>query len=596
MSDMKKRAQVDPKFTWDTAALYENRAAWEKDAQRVEQDLVKAGEFAQALKDAPSLLNILKSQDEMSERLERVYVYAYLKQDEDTADGAGQAMMAQSQNLAARFGTVFSFLQPAILALPEQVLQSAIAQPEFANYRHQLSDLLRQKAHTLSSGEEKLLALSSEMAGGFKNAFDMLDAADLTFKPVDGKPLSHGQYSVFMENPDRAVRKQAFENYYQAFLDHGNTIAALYAGSVHKDRFYAQARGYASSMEMKLDGDNVAPSVYDSLIQAVREALPVQHRYLALRRKLLKLDQLAMYDVYVPTVPDITWPVPYDEAVQWVKAAVAPLGEEYQKAISEGFDSGWVDVYENKGKATGAYSTSAYGAHPFVLMNYADNVDSAFTLAHEMGHAMHSYYANGSQPHATADYSIFTAEVASTLNEALLLDYLLKKTEDPRRRMYLLNHQLEQFRLTVFRQVMFAEFEKAVHQRAVQNLPITREALSEIYAQLNRDYYGEDVQQDERIAHEWMRIPHFYRSFYVYQYATGMSTAVALCSQVLQEGKPAAERVLGFLKSGGSDYPIEILKRAGVDLNTPQPIRQALQVFETTLEKMEQLAQEEGLL
>lgn len=596
MAEMKTRSQADPKYLWDTTGLYADQSAWEEDAKQVERDLDRVAQLQQSLKDIPSLLAVLNAQDEMSQRLERMYVYAYLKQDEDTSAAAGQAMMAQSQNLAARFGTAWSFLQPAILTLPEAELKAAIGQAEFAPYRHQLSDLLRQKAHTLSPGEEKLLALSGEMAGGFKNAFDMLDAADLTFEPVQGKPLTHGQYSVFLEDADRAVRKEAFEHYYQAFLDHGNTIAALYAGSVHKDRFYAQARNYESTLQMKLDGDNVAPQVYDSLIQAVREALPAMHRYLSLRRRMLKLDRLAMYDVYVPIVPEISWPVPYDQAVQWVKEAVAPLGAEYQNTIARGFESGWVDVYENKGKATGAYSTSAYGAHPFVLMNYADNVDSAFTLAHEMGHAMHSHYASAHQPHATADYSIFTAEVASTLNEALLLEYLLDKTQSSRQRMYLLNHQLEQFRTTVFRQVMFAEFEKLVHERAMRNQPVTREALCGIYAGLNRDYYGGDVEQDERIAHEWMRIPHFYRSFYVYQYATGMSTAVALCAQVREEGEPAARRVLGFLKSGGSDYPIEILKRAGVDLNTPQPIRQALSVFERTLEQMERLAGEEGLL
>lgn len=594
-----KRSDVPAEYKWRLEDIYPSDADWEKDVQKSKQlaDQIAAlkGTLGQSGK---HLLQALTLQDELLKTLDQVYVYARMRRDEDNANSKYQGLTDRATGLSTQVYGAISYIQPEILAISNEELEKWIKEEEgLAHYRILLEEIMRFKPHTLSSEEEALLANMSELASSPSKIYGMLNNADIKFPMITDEngeevELTKGRYTQFMESKDRRVRKEAFEALYETYGKFRNTIAASLTSAIKGDVFYARTRKYPSALYAALFADNVDLSVYDNLIATVREHLPLMHRYIALRKKLLGVDELHMYDLYVPIVPEVEMNIPYDQAVSTIKEALHPLGEEYGRILEEGFSNGWIDVHENEGKTSGAYSWGAYTTHPFVLMNYQDNVNNMFTLAHEMGHALHSYHSNHAQPYTYADYKIFVAEVASTLNEALLMNHLLETTTDKKQRMYLINYYLEQFRGTVFRQTMFAEFEKIVHAKEEQEEPLTADSLSEIYRELNVAYHGPDMVVDKEVDLEWARIPHFYRNFYVYKYATGFSAATSLSKQILEEGKPAVDRYLQFLKGGSSDYPLNLLKTAGVDMTSAAPIAEALSVFKGLLEEMEQLVGE----
>ncbi|HBG01723.1 MAG TPA: oligoendopeptidase F [Firmicutes bacterium] len=497
---------------------------------------------------------------------------------------------------AVELNAAQSFFVPEILSLDPNSVRGWIGQvPGLELYEHYLEDILRMKAHTLPAEQEQLLAAAGEIAQAPSNIFRMFNNADLKFPEVkndagDMVELTHGRYGQLLESQQREVRKGAFEALYETYTAWRNTLGATFIASTKKELYFARARKYASSLEAALYRDNVEPEVYTNLVDSIHDHLPLLHRYVRLRKKLLGLEELHMYDLYVPMVADQDAKIPRQDAVEMVQTGLHHLGEQYLSDLEASFTDGWIDWLENRGKTSGAYSWGTYGVHPYVLLNHQDTLNDVFTLAHELGHAMHTFYSNKNQEFVNAGYTIFVAEVASTLNEALLMDDLLKKTEEPKKRAYLLNHFLEQFRGTVFRQTMFAEFEMIVHGRVGEGESLTSDKLSEIYYDLNKKYYGEDIVIDEAIAMEWARIPHFYRPFYVYKYATGFSAAISLSQQILQEGEPAVLRYLEFLGGGSSDYPINLLQKAGVDMSKPEPIVQAMALFDELLSELEHLA------
>lgn len=591
-----KRSEVPAEHKWRLEDIYPTDAAWEEDLRKAkklaEEIATKKGTLGQSSKHLHEALTL---QDELLQTLDQVYVYARMRRDEDNANSKYQGLTDRATALSTQAYGAISYIQPEILAIPTDTLKQWIQQDEgLAHYRIMLDEITRFKPHTLSAEEEALLANMSEVASAPSKIFGMLNNADLKFPMITDEngeevELTKGRYTHFMESKDRRVRKEAFEALYSTYGKFRNTIAASLTSSVKADVFYARTRKYPSALYSALFADNVDISVYDNLIATIREHLPLMHRYISLRKKALGVDELHMYDLYVPIVPEVDMKIPYDQAVQTIKEALHPLGEDYGKVLEEGFTGGWIDVHENEGKTSGAYSWGAYTTHPFVLMNYQDNVNNMFTLAHEMGHALHSYYSNKNQPYTYADYKIFVAEVASTVNEALLMNHLLETTNDKHQRMYLINYYLEQFRGTVFRQTMFAEFEKIVHAKEEAGEPLTADSLNEIYRELNVAYHGPEMVIDKEIELEWERIPHFYRHFYVYKYATGFSAATSLSKQILEEGQPAVERYLQFLKGGSSDFPLNLLKNAGVDMTSPEPIREALAVFKALIKELEQL-------
>jgi oligoendopeptidase F len=591
-----KRSDVPVEYKWRLEDIYPSDSDWEKDVQKAKQLADQlAGLKGKLGQSGNDLLAALKLQDELLQTLDQVFVYARMRRDEDNTNSTYQGLTDRATSLSTQAYGAISYIQPEILEIPTDELEKWINEVSgLAHYRILLDEITRFKPHTLSSEEEALLANMSELASAPNKIYGMLSNADMKFPMITDEngeevELTKGRYTQFMESKDRRVRKEAFDALYETFGKFRNTIAASLTSAVKGDVFYARTRKYPSALYAALFADNVDLSVYDNLIATIHEHLPLMHRYIALRKKLLEVDELHMYDLYVPIVPEVDMKIPYDQAVETIKAALKPLGEEYGRVLAEGFSEGWIDVYENEGKTSGAYSWGAYTTHPFVLMNYQDNVNNMFTLAHEMGHALHSYHSNHAQPYTYADYKIFVAEVASTLNEALLMHHLLETTTDKAQRMYLINYYLEQFRGTVFRQTMFAEYEKIVHEKEEKGDPLTADSLSEIYRELNVAYHGPDMVVDKQVDLEWARIPHFYRNFYVYKYATGFSAATSLSKQILEEGQPAVDRYLNFLKGGSSDYPLNLLKNAGVDMTTPDPIREGLAVFKELLEEMEQL-------
>ncbi|MED1944308.1 oligoendopeptidase F [Brevibacillus formosus] len=594
-----KRSDVPAEYKWRLEDMYPTDNDWEADVQKVKQLTEKIAAMKGSLvTSGKQLLAVLTLQDELLKTLDQVYVYARMRRDEDNANSKYQGLTDRATSLSTQVYGSISYIQPEILAIPTEDLQTWIKEVEgLEHYRILLEEITRFKPHTLSAEEEALLANMSELASSPSKIFGMLNNADMKFPMITDEngeevELTKGRYTQFMESKDRRVRKEAFEALYSTYGKFRNTIAASLTSAIKGDVFYARTRKYPSALYAALFADNVELPVYDNLIATIHEHLPLMHRYIALRKKLLGVDELHMYDLYVPIVPETDMKIPYDQAVSTIKEALHPLGEEYGRILDEGFSNGWIDVHENEGKTSGAYSWGAYTSHPFVLMNYQDNINNMFTLAHEMGHALHSYYSNHAQPYTYADYKIFVAEVASTLNEALLMNHLLETTTDKKQRMYLINHYLEQFRGTVFRQTMFAEFEKIVHAKEEQGEPLTAESLSTIYRELNVAYHGPDMVVDSEVDLEWARIPHFYRGFYVYKYATGFSAATSLSKQILEEGQPAVDRYLQFLKGGSSDYPLNLLKGAGVDMTSPTPIAEALSVFKELLEELEQLVEQ----
>lgn len=586
------RQEQDPKLQWRLSDLYENTAAWERALQEAQAQIAAIEAYRGRLgESADTLLTVLRSRSAAERQLVQAYTYAHLHKDTDNGNATYQGMTDRAMQAMVAAQAALSFIEPEILEIAPETLRAWAQEPRFQNFRFYLEDLDRQRAHLLSAAEERILAMAEDPLGGADNAFTMLSDVDLDFGTVvdaQGQEvkLTHSTYGLLLESPDRRVRRDAFRNLYKAYRSVTNTIAATYAASVKADVFRARVRGYAGSLEAALDGNNVPVAVYEQLIEAVHEKLPALQKYLALRKRQLKLDQLEMYDLYTPIVPECSMPMTYEEAKALVKEALKPLGERYGRLLDEAYENHWIDVYESAGKTSGAFSCGVYGVHPFVLLNHQDNVDHAFTLAHELGHAMHSYHSNEKQPYETADYRIMVAEVASTVNETLMMQYLLGHETDPVKRAYLINQQLESYRTTCFRQTMFAEFELKAHRMAENGEPLTVESLSRVYRELNELYYA-GVVVDDDIASEWMRIPHFYNAFYVYQYATGICTATALARDILEHG--GAPRYLDFLSSGGSDYPIRLLQNAGVDLTDKASIASALEVFERGVDELEQL-------
>lgn len=588
------REEVPAQYKWRLEDIYASDAEWERDFQKVR---VLAGEI-QAFKgrlgeSAKVLLETLQLEELLGQLNEKIYAYARMRCDEDNANPTYQALTDRADSISTEVQTAVSFILPEILALPEETL-AGFRQVErgLDLYEFAFEEIMRQKDHTLSPAEERIIAQAGEVAEAPANIFKMVNNADITFEPIEDDKgmqveVTHGRYTRLLESRDRRVRRDAFTSMYSSYRKLRNTLATTISSSVKRDIFYARVHKHPSALQASLFEDNIQPEVYDNLIETVRRNNVAMHRYVDLRRRKLGLDELHMYDLYVPLAGEVEWKIPYEESVEIVKEALAPLGGSYGQVLAQGLSSGWVDIYENKGKTSGAYSWGPYGNHPYILLNYQNNLNNLFTLAHELGHAMHSYYAFQEQPYIYAHYKIFTAEVASTVNECMLMDYLLKTVTEPDKKFYLLNHYLEQFRGTVFRQTMFAEFEKIIHARVEAGEALTPDYLGEIYHQLNLDYYGPGIVVDRDIDLEWARIPHFYTAFYVYKYATGFSAAVALSRQILTEGEPAVMRYLDFLKSGGSGYPLNLLKAAGVDLSTPVPVQDGLDLFSNLLDRVE---------
>lgn len=592
----KQRNEIDPLCKWRLEDIYKNEDEWERDFSAIGPMLEKVQQYqGQMGNSAETMLQSFKDIEQLDRLSERLYVYARMRRDENNGDTRYQALADRIETLSIHIGSATAFLVPELNALDKQkVLDFMAESQDLKVYEHYFDELWRQKEHILSFEEEKLLAMSADLAAASKNIFTMLNNADIKFpsiKDEDGQEveLTKGRLGRFLESYNRRVRKEAFEGLYDSYGKLKNTLGSTLAASIKSDIFYSRARKYPSALTAALDSDNISTEVYDNLIQTVHGKLPYLHRYVKLRKKLLGLSELHFYDLYVPLVNEYKMEIPYEKALKLVMEGIASLGGQYAEKMKEGLNSGWIDVYENEGKTSGAYSWGAYDTHPYVLMNYDQKLDDLFTLAHEMGHSLHSAYSNKAQPYVYSRYPIFLAEVASTVNESLLIDYLLKKSTDREEKLYLINHYLEQFRGTVYRQTMFAEFEKLTHEKAEAGEALTPELFNQLYLDLNRTYYGPELVLDEQIALEWGRIPHFYSAFYVYKYATGFSAATAIKEMIEHEGRPAIERYLEFLKSGGSDYPVALLQKAGVDLTTPQPIEKALDFFAELLDQAEAL-------
>lgn len=594
MSTVMKRSEVPVEYRWKLEDLFANEPLWEQEFDEVKKLAADIAKYQGKLSDPEQVKQCFALEDQISLHTERLYVYANMRHHEDTAEPTYQALSEKAKKLSVEIRQALSFITPEILSLSDEKLQQFIEDPELKAYRQTLEEMQRQKAHVLSKSEEELMAQVGSLAQAPGTIFGMLNNADMKFPLVKNEhgeevELTHGRYIQFLESKDRSVRENAFKAMYATYSKHKNTIAATLNANINKNIFYTRTRKYPSVLEMALYGDNIPTEVYTNLIDTIHKHLPLMHRYLNLRKKLLKVDDLHMYDLFAPVVEEFDMNISYEEAKKRVRDSLVPLGEEYLAGLEKGFNEGWIDVYENEGKRSGAYSWGAYGTHPYVLLNHKDNLNSMFTLTHEMGHAMHSYLSDEALPYRDAQYTIFLAEVASTLNESLLMDHMLANSDDIKEQMYLLTYYADQFRTTVFRQTMFAEFEKIIHERTEQGESLTPQDFSQIYYDLNVKYHGKDMVVDQDIEMEWARIPHFYSSFYVYKYATGFAAAASFAKQIKDEGQPAVDRYLGFLKSGGSDFSINILQKAGVDMSTPEPIEQAMEVFEELIEQMEKL-------
>lgn len=591
MQKAKQRSEIAQQDKWRIEDIYATDEAWEADynecIRRAKEKCAYQGRLAES---ALILYQALKESDEADLLVEHVYVYAFMKYYEDTANAVYQEMSGRAQAAVTKLSEKYAFLTPEILAIDEKKMQEYLNSDTLALYRHALKDILVKKDHAFSEKEERLLAMAGQVTASPNEIFSKFNNADVKFGTIldeDGNEveLTNGRYSVFMESNDRSVRENAFKALYRQYGNFKNTLAATYYANVKQACFYAKARKYDSTLQMYLSGSFIPEKVYHNLIETVHNNLDKMHAYVSLRKQVLGVDELHFYDIYAPMVSDITMKIPYEEAKDIALKALAPLGEEYLSKVKEGFESGWVDVYENTGKRTGAFSWGTYGVHPYVFLNYTDTLNDVFTLVHEMGHAMHTYYSNANQPYPYAGYRIFVAEVASTCNEALLMQYLLKNCTDASEKKYLMNHYFEQFKGTLFRQTMFAEFEMITHKMAEDGEVLSTQALCDVYRKLNEEYFGEDMVIDDEIALEWSRIPHFYTPFYVYQYATGYSAAIAIASKIFKGDEKTLKGYKQFLSGGCSMHPIDLLKLCGIDMESPQVIQEALDVFGKLLEE-----------
>lgn len=596
MAEKVKRENVKTEDTWALEDLYASEEAFQNDCQKLSGLVEEFSKYkGQMKKGSGTFLGMLEAYSGMNELFEKVYVYANQKLHQDMGNSESQQKAGATEVLMNQMNTAAAYMVPEILEIPEELLsQYYEEEPRLTFYRCFLDEILRQKAHTLDSGMEEVLARAGEMAKAPSNIYAMFNNADITFEPItdgDGKkvPLTQGRYMNYLQSQDRRMREEAFTSLYRGYAGYKNTLAAMYEANVKQSVFFSKMRNYGSSLEAALDDSNIPLAVYDNLIESVHNHMEPMYRYMRLRKKLMGVEELHMYDVYVPLVKEVKMEIPFEQAKELVREGMAPLGGKYQDLLQEGFENRWIDVYENEGKRTGAYSWGAYGTHPYVLLNYQDNLNSVFTLAHEMGHALHSWHSDNAQGYLYAGYKIFVAEVASTCNEALLIHYLIERTKDKQEKAYLLNYFLEQFRSTLYRQTMFAEFEKITHGVVNEGGTLNAEALCRIYLELNRTYYGPDVVSDEEIKYEWSRIPHFYTPFYVYQYATGFSAAIAISSRILAGDEKVREGYFKFLSGGSSMEPISLLNLAGVDMTSREPVDNALKVFEEYVEKFESL-------
>lgn len=590
-----ERKDIQENLKWKLSDVFENDEAWENAYQALEKTCAEYDftQFKGKLANKQDLLACLRANDDISRRFERLYLYAHTRHDEDLRVAKYTSAYAKVSGLVSKIYAKFAYVEPELTTLDDSLLQSFIQDPDFADYEYYLRKIANSKAHVLSEGEERLLALGSDVMGDFQGVFGMLNNANLNLPKASFKgeelQMSHGLYGVVLREGNAEERKDWFKKYYQAYIRLIDAIAQTYASNVKKDVFYKTVRNYDSCMQMAMHGEDVDPIVYENLINAVHGALPLMHEYISVRKKTLGLTEQHVYDLFVPLVENAEIKLPFEEAYQLVIDGLAPLGKEYQALLQKGKDERWIDVCENEGKRCGAYSAGIYDVHPYVLLNYQESTNDVFTIAHEMGHALHTYKSAAAQPYAKSNYTIFLAEIASTVNEVLLLKHLYKNTQDKNLKKYLLNYYMETFRATMFRQTQFAEFEQIAHAKAEAGEALTKESLNEIYYALNKRYYGEEIVHDEEIAYEWARIPHFYSAFYVYKYATGIISAVSIVKRILTEGEPAVQDYFAFLSSGGCTDPVTILKRAGVDLTTAEPFETAMQEFADTLNEFKRL-------
>ena len=590
-----ERTNVPENLKWRVEDIYETLEDWEKVYASLESKL-DFSKYVGKLGDADTLFECLEKLNEIELDLSQLSVYAHMRHDEDTRDDTFTALQTRVNILGMKLSGSVSFITPELTALPTETLEAFAADPKFRDYDYSLRGIIKQKPHVLSLETEAILSQEARIFGGFQQIFSMLDNADFPYPTInvggEKVTLTHGTYGLMLRSPDRRVRRNAFKAYYKAYMGLINTITATYAGNVEKDVFLARARKYESCLARAMDGEDVDVKVYENLLDSVNKSLPLLHRYFKDRKKILGVKELHMYDVYTSLVENAELKVDYEEAFKIVKEGLAPLGEEYATLLQNAHDDRWIDVEETAGKRSGAYSISVYGLkHPYVLLNYQKTTSDIFTLAHELGHAMHSYHSSRTQPQEKAGYKIFVAEVASTVNEVLLIKHMLKNTEDVKLKKYLLSYYMDTLKGTLFRQTQFAEFEYMAHDMAEKGKPLTKDALNEVYLGLNKKYYGPSVVSDPEIAYEWARIPHFYRSFYVYKYATGIISAVSIAERILNEGQPAVDDYFRFLSSGGSDSPVELLKLAGVDLTKTDAFDSCMESFRAALEEFESLDQ-----
>lgn len=588
-----ERQNIESQYKWTIDEMYPEESDLNKDIDKVKSLIESVGSYKGKLSESKeNLYDALHTSEEAGRVLEKLYVYTHMKSHEDTRVNANQGKATKIDMLSTELSMATSYMVPEIINIDEAKLNEFLQDEKLSFYRKYIDEILREKPHTLSEKEEEILAAASDLSSVPENVYDMMSYADMQFPEIEDEDgnkvkITHANFTLFLKSKDRRVRKGAFEGLYSVYDQYRNTFASTLYGGVKSEIFYAKMRKYESALQGSLFADNISVDVYENLIKSVSENIAALDKYIDLKKKFLGLDEIHMYDLYVPLTENFDMKIPYEEAKKIVLEALKPMGEEYLSHIREAFDNGWIDVYENDGKQGGAYSWGCYDSKSYVLMNYHDDLNSLFTLIHELGHSMHSYYSKNAQPYLYSGYKIFVAEVASTLNELLLINYLLKKSDSKEEKIYLLNYYLEQFRTTVYRQTMFAEFEKIVHETVEGGEPLTAEGFTDIYYKLNQKYYGKSCVVDEEIGLEWARIPHFYTNFYVYKYATGFSAASALSKQILEEGEPAVARYKEFLKSGGSDYPLNQLKAAGVDMHKKESVDKALSVFAELVDQLE---------
>ena len=587
------RNTIEDKYKWKIDKMYSTKESIEKDIDKLKEYISNLKEYKGKLAiSKENLFKCINTSEKASRLLQNLYVFTHMKQHEDTRINENQAMATKTEMLSTELSMATSYIVPEIIAIDDKKLEEYLKCEELSFYDKYIKDILREKPHTLSEREEEILAATADLSSTPENIYDMFSFADLEFPEIEDEDgnkvkLTHSNYSLFIKSKNNKVRKDAFEAMYSVYDKYKNTFASMLSGGIKSEIFYAKMRKYECALQASLFQDDISVDVYNNLILAVDENLDALNKYADIKKKFLGLEDIHMYDLYVPLTDKFDMKIPYEKAKEIILNALKPLGEEYLSIIQKAFDEGWIDVYENNGKQGGAYSWGSYDSHPYILMSYKDDLNSLFTLIHELGHSLHSYYSKKTQPYIYSGYKIFVAEVASTLNELLLINYLLENSNSKEERVYLLNYYLEQFRTTVYRQTMFAEFEKITHESVESGNPLTAQDFNDIYLKLNQKYYGKSCIVDEDIALEWARIPHFYSNFYVYKYATGFSAASALSQQILNEGQVAVDRYIEFLKSGGSEYPLKQLKSAGVDMEKKESVDKALEVFRDLVEKLE---------